>query len=499
VADILHQICAFLHNDLGTLYSLSLCSRLYSSIALPALYASLATFPSNDDEDRLTSDYSAYAARLRKWSSLWRSLALSALNPKNTYLPYAKHLRILDLGDLLSLMDEFRSPRVATLRKAFFEGGLEECEKLRVFASGTFFDFNLSTDFLADIITRGTRNAIALIRQTPERPSADEAEGHLSRWLLNLPHLEFLQVFSAEVFEDERARDALTQCPKLRSLKLYLWAQAAAMGEAENEDTALSQLLSCIQGSGLERFLMKHGTSTFGQLSISALSYFHGKTLVELEILDISMAALTQFSLAREITNLRSCTLSYDSQVAPDAGNHEYVHILSSFLSSNTALRVLDIRLPLFQSIINGTLKNLHLNTLRITEIAKSVPETVIVPEFWKAISTQALCLEELHLPPPFISDNSLVEFSDLPTDMISAICSLSKLRVLGANGFTRYITDDDILSLGLHCSELEQLSVIAPNLTDTSLEGLCKLPKLKELVNQYVHPYRIHNKSFGG
>jgi hypothetical protein len=375
---------------------------------------------------------------------------------------------------------------------------MEECEKMRVFASGTYFDDNLSTDFLADIITRGTRNAVALIRQTPERPSADEAEGHLSRWLLNLPHLEFLQVFSAEVFEDERARDALTQCPKLRSLKLYLWAQAAAMGEAENEDTALSQLLSCIQGSGLERFLMKHGTSTFGQLSISALSHFHGKTLVELEILDISMAALTQFSLATEITNLRSCTLSYDSTVAPVTSDPEYVQILSSFLSSNSSLRFLDIQLPLFQSIINATLKNLHLNTLRITEIAKSVPETVIIPEFWKAISTQASSLEELHLPPPFIYDNSLVEFSDIPTDMISAICTLSKLRVLGANGFTRYITDEDIHSLGLHCGELEQLSVVAPNLSDASLEGLSKLPKLKELFNQYPRPYPVYDRSSG-
>jgi hypothetical protein len=94
------------------------------------------------------------------------------------------------------------------------------------------------------------------------------------------------------------------------------------------------------------------------------------------------------------------------------------------------------------------------------------------------------------------MSDNSLVEFSDLPTDMISAICPLSKLRVLGASGFTRYITDEDIHSLGLHCSELEQLSVIAPNLTDTSLEGLSELPKFKELINQYVR--RIHNRSFG-
>jgi hypothetical protein len=52
---------------------------------------------------------------------------------------------------------------------------------MRVFASGTFSDFNLSTEFLADIITRGTRNAIALIQRTPERPSSDETEGHLSR------------------------------------------------------------------------------------------------------------------------------------------------------------------------------------------------------------------------------------------------------------------------------------------------------------------------------
>jgi len=491
--DIVHLICSFLHNDLGTLYSLSLACRLYSTIALPALYTSLTTFPSNDDEDRLQPESLQTSARLRKWSSLWRSLALSALDPQRTFLPYARHLRVLDLRDLLSLMDELRPSRMAPWRKAFFADGLEECEKVRVFASGTYFDFNLSTDFLADIITKGTRNAVALIRETPERPTAEEqGEGHLARWLLNLPHLEFLQVFSAEVFEDERVRDALTQCPKLRSLTIYLWSQAAALGEATAEDSALSQLLSSAgQGVGLERFVMEHGTRTFGQLSISALSHFHGRTLVELEILDISTSALTQLSLASNVTQLRICTLSYDSHITPEIDNIEnYIKTLSSFLSSNASLQILDIRVPNMEAVLKSSLQNLHLHTLRLTELIKPRVESLFGPDFWKAISTQSSSLQELYLPPPLVSENSLVEFSDLPGDMMTAVCSLPKLRTLEARGFTRYITDEDVYNVVINCRELRQLMLTSPLLTDAALMSLSGLPELREFLAQYAAPY---------
>jgi len=367
---------------------------------------------------------------------------------------------------------------------------LEECEKIRVFASGTFFDHNLSTDFLADIITKGTCNAGTLIRETPERPT--QGEGHLARWLLNLPHLEFLQVFSAEVFEDERVRDALTRCPKLRSLSMYLWSQTAALGEATAEDSALSQLLSSVgKGVGLERFVMKNGARTFGQLSISALSHFHGRTLVELEILDISTSALTQLSLASNITQLRSCTLSYDSHITPEIDNIEdYIKTLSSFLSSNAGLQILDIRLPNMEAILKSSLQNLHLHSLCLTELVNPRVESLFGPDFWKAISTQSSGLQELHLPPPLISENSLVEFSDLPGDMIAAICSLPKLRTLEASGFTRYITDEDVNNIVIHCRELRQLMLTSPLLTDAALMSLSGLPELREFLAQYAAPY---------
>ena len=405
-------------------------------------------------------------------------------------MPYARYLRVLHLGDLLSLMDELRPPRLAPQRKAFFTDGLEECEKIRVFASGSFFDYNLSADFLADIITRGTTNAVALIRQTSESPVA-EGEGDLARWLSNLPHLEFLQVFSAEAFEDERARDALTQCPKLRSLTIYLWSQAPAMGEATAEDSALSQVLSSAgQGVGLERFVMKHGARTFGRLSISALSRFHGKTLVELEILDISTSALTQLSLASNITQLRSCMLSYDSNVTPEIDNiEEYIKTLSSFLSSNPDLQILDIRVPNMEAILKSSLQNLHLHTLRLTELVKPRVESLFGPDFWKAISTQSSSLRELYLPPPLVSENSLVEFSDLPGDMIAAICSLPKLRLLEASGFTRYITDEDVYDIVVNCPELRQLMLTSPLLTDAALMSLSGLPELREFLAQYAGP----------
>src|SRR5579871_2029049 len=130
--DVVLLICSFLSEDLETLYYLALTCRLYSTVALPALYSSLDRFPSEyDDEDRLAEDSQSYTARLTAWSSLWRSLAMSAKDPLSTTINYAAFLRVLNLTDLLSLMEEFRHQRGQQVRNCFFAGGLEEYNKLR--------------------------------------------------------------------------------------------------------------------------------------------------------------------------------------------------------------------------------------------------------------------------------------------------------------------------------------------------------------------------------
>ena len=112
------MLCTSLADDSGTLYCLSLGNRFYSTVALTALYASLAKFPSDyDDElDRVAEDATSFTRRISKWSSLWKSLAMSALDSQSTIINYAGALRILNLRDLFSLMEDFRTARVQGVR-----------------------------------------------------------------------------------------------------------------------------------------------------------------------------------------------------------------------------------------------------------------------------------------------------------------------------------------------------------------------------------------------
>ena len=435
----------------------------------------LVKFPSDDDEDRLAEDATAYTNRLTKWSSLWKSLALSALNPTSTTINYAACLRVLNLRDLLSLMEEFRYHRAQRVRAEFFaEEGLQNCNKTYTFMEGQVrYDANASTYSLADIVASGTRNVTTLIRQTSERSSPNEAS-HLSRWLTCMPALESLQLLSAEVFEDKRARDAVTNCPNLKSLEIYLWTLNNALSSTTDPDASMSKLLSTITGHGLERLIIKHGLLSLRHLALSALSHYHGKSLNELEILDISDACLASFGIAQNITNLRSCILSYEGSVIPSTT----CDAISQFLARNKSLERLDLRLVGLQDILPTSLPSLRLKRLCLYDFT----DTVLPDPFWNAISTQSDSLETLILQ----ADSEPPELLRATDAMLNAIQLLYKLKVLTITGFAVVITDGDINDIVSSCQNLEEITLASPALSNESLKYLSTLPCLTTFLSQF-------------
>jgi hypothetical protein len=472
ISDVIHHLCTALSNDLGTLYNLALSSRLYSSVALPTLYLKLVKFPSDDDEDRLEEDATSYANRLTKWSSLWKSLALSALDPTSTMTNYAAYLRVLNLRDLLSFMEEFRSPRAQRIRAEFFaEKGLQNCNKTyKSFGGQIRYDVNESADSLTDIITSGTRNVTTLIRQTSEQPFPDKAL-HFCRWLTFMPALESLQLFLAEVFEDERARHAVVNCPNLKSLEIYLWTLNLPLPPTD-PDTSLAQLLSTIAGRGLEILIIKHGSTSFGHLSLSALSRYHGKSLKELEILDISDGCLASFGMA-QITNLRSCILSYSGLVIPSTT----CNAISQFLARNTSLERLELRLAGLQDIFPTAIPSLRLKYLCLYPLFNDV----LLDPLWNAISTQSDSLETLIL-------RGVSQDPDSPCNidtMLNAIRQLHKLKVLTITTSGVVVTDGDINQIVSNCRNLEEIT-LPGRLSDESLRSLSTLPRLTTFISQF-------------
>ena len=475
IPDVIYLICAALPSDLGTLYNIALSSRLYSSVALPTLYSTLVEFPSDDDEEKLAEDATEYANRLTKWSSLWKSLALSALNPTSTMINYAMYLRVLNLRDLLSLMEEFRNLRAQRVRAEFFaEEGLRGCNKTyKVMDGQTRQDANASTDSLADIIASGTRNVTTLIRQTYERPTSHDTS-HLSRWLTFMPTLESLQLLSAEVFEDERTRDAVANCPNLKFLEIYRWTLSNLLSSTTDPDTYLSQLLSTITGQGLERLVIKHGLLSFRYLSLSALSHYHGKSLNELEISDISDTCLASFSMAQNITNLRSCILSYNGWVI----SRTTCDAISQFLARNKSLERLDLRLVGFQNILPTALPSLRLNSLCLYNVV----DTVLPDPFWNALSSQSDSLETLILR----ADSENPELLLMTDVMLNAFRLLYKLKVLTITAFRVVITDENINEIVSSCRNLEEITLASPALSNESLRFLSTLPRLTTFISQF-------------
>ena len=78
------MICSVLSADPKTLLRVALSCHSYSHIALPTLYSTLEHFPGDDIVDWLAEKPETAETRIRKWSSLWKSIAMSAKTPRTT-------------------------------------------------------------------------------------------------------------------------------------------------------------------------------------------------------------------------------------------------------------------------------------------------------------------------------------------------------------------------------------------------------------------------------
>ena len=392
---------------------------------------------------------------------------MSALDNQSTAFNYARALRVLNLRDLLSLMEEFRPPRSQPIRAAFFAGGLEDCNKTRSYnitgTPQTVFDFNTSMDALADKITRGTSNVTTLIRQNTEPPLTQP--GHLHQWLRNLPALEILQVFSGDTFEDDRVRDAVTNCPNLKSLEIFHWPAVV------DPDEALSQLVSTISGKGLERLVVHSGNNCVRELALSALSTYHGSTLTELYVMDISDSFLSALAMATNITNLRICTFGLSVLNYNVSRNEESCDIVCQFLGQNTSLERLDLGLYGADKILTPVLPSLKLKHLSLTDVL----ETVLPDSFWMAMNSQSSTLELLHLK----TVSRYPELIRPSTKMINSIRLLYKLKSLTITAFSVALNDYEIGNIVESCPLLEDVYLASPSLTNHSLLELTSLQSL--------------------
>jgi hypothetical protein len=232
----------------------------------------------------------------------------------------------------------------------------------------------------------------------------------------------------------------------------------------------VSQFVSTISGKGLERLVITHGNFCVRELALSALSSYHGSTLTELEVLDVSDICLSALAMATNVTHLRSCTLSL-AGVPYDFPNEESCDIVSQFLGRNRSLERLDIGLFGLDKILIPVLPNLKLKHLSITDVF----ETVLPDSFWTAINSQSSSLESLALK----TVNRYPEFIRPSAKMINSIHLLYKLKVLNITAFSVVVNDWDVQEIIQSCPLLEDFYLASLSLSNRSLLQLASLPNL--------------------
>jgi len=263
----------------------------------------------------------------------------------------------------------------------------------------------------------------------------------------------------------------VTNCPNLKSLQIYHWPAVF------NSDKALSQFVSTISGKGLERLVVTHGHRCVRGLALSALSTYHGSTLTELEILDISDSCLSALAMATNITKLRSCTFSLGS-MNYNFNNEESCNIVSQFFAQNSALESLDIGLHGVDKILTPVLPSLKLTHLSITDVL----ETILPDSFWTAMNSQISTLESLTLR----TLNRYPELVRPSTKMINAIRLLYKLKSLTLTAFSVALNDYEVEDIVYSCPLLEDVYLASPSFTNRSLTALATLQNLTNFACLY-------------
>lgn len=460
ILPIIRLICSQLGDDLGSIYSMALTSHSQSQVALHALYSHLTEFP-GDHYDEPTENNTEHTKGLRKWSSLWKSLAQSSLSSSRTTINYVAALRVLDLNDLGDLMKKFEESSCQTVRAKFFEKGLEEYDKtaaLRAKQCGVNY-WKAVAESLTDLIVRQTRNVRTLIGPTP-------VSNRLHYWLNNTSSLTNLQMDSGESLGDERVVRALQGCPNLESLSLNYWTHSMLNGEVYNHDELLARLLRCL-ARGLRSFIINKAKGCLAKSAISALSSHHGKTLTELKVYALAPDCLYALA-ASDIINLRSCALYVDQSI-DWVESEEKLAALSDFLTRNRSLEDLDVGIPEIHKILGASIRNLQLKSLSVSDISNPIISM---------IASQALSLENLAIDNGFMFQ---MQPSFNEVNMPTQIC-LHKLRILTLSNFGDQFGDWVVGRIVENCPNIMLFSFGSRELSDQTLHHLSKLLRLQIL-----------------
>ncbi|EXJ81032.1 hypothetical protein A1O3_07320 [Capronia epimyces CBS 606.96] len=466
--EILSMICQELgkDGDFASLYRCALSSRSFADPALRTMYQLHQNSPVFEQRDELDvrqrpMNYATKAAEqaqfYRKWTLLWRSIVLSGLDDHNTYKPYCRYIKTLDVRNLSAMLEDPKF--TGNVRKAFFADGLQT------------FHFPKREYNRQGIDTVATVNAIGEA-VTAKTTLLEEIDGHISpgflpRWIARSPKLETMVLWKGDALADGAGATIRDHCENFRNLTIHEWLSPDA-------DEAFATFLDELKPDTLGYFEMI-SYNNLGKRSFEALG--RHKTLKQLDLGNLTQEAMQNLNALKECTEIHTLKLGDNyGTVQLEALNNDVFLEVVEWLSSCTKLRDLSLK-----KFVDGPAILSRISYSPNVKLTKLSLEGYTVRQTSAQLFHSALA-EQKSLESVWLKGNGEDTTADDLQIMVEGLCNLTNLRELVLKDVSDEFSEDHIVSLALSLPLLEDFWTSGGEVSADILPALANLKHLRNL-----------------
>lgn len=380
----------------------------------------------------------------------------------------------LKLGDFKELLSDIAPNN--DLRQRFFQGDMASYEMmLQSTAANVATRRNRPRLDLQGIINKVGDAVTLFVKEAADRDNRAVALTHLEgqsipldvlpNWTSRLATLMSLHIQDGSVIGEQVAQSIRDNCPKFRELRCFY-----CNGPTVDED--LAAFFRTIPPNSLEVFSVS-SQNHMGKEALAALS-LHSSSLKRLGLSGLQSSAFEHLGSLRECVSLESLELEANRGTAADwesTFSESFADTVAwlSACASMTSLKLWHVECA--ASLLKIILKA---PKLRLTSLDLNLLDAN--DELYASLGKQ-VALEGFYLRS---NDVLLDAASPQHTQFVQSVCKLENLRVLDIMQTT--ITDNDLDSLAVALTNLEELSFDGEGMGDPILSSILLMQKLKNI-----------------
>ncbi|KAI9723120.1 MAG: hypothetical protein M1828_004368 [Chrysothrix sp. TS-e1954] len=483
--DVLHLVCQelALREDFPTLFKCAVSSKTLAPLALAALYRNHGKSRVNDEEAEGSNAAPQQELLVQKWSIMWRSIILAALN--GTLFPYCRYLKSLELRDLQNLLED--SKFRGRIQTNFFSGSLSKFHhevEVQAFKRHSDKRVNRPSKRL-DVQTTIEAIGDAIIPQQPflEQLSGQFSSSSLKSWATSLKNLQRLELRDGDALTDVDGamhRALHKNCPGLKALMIFQWQHPGA-------DEMLANFIKGMRPNSLQTLQTltdRCGISTQTCLALSE----HGQSLKHVHLC-FDADAVASMGLLQGCTAVEALHLEMPNTIDLELTQHDVFLELIGWLRQCTKLR--KIVLNEFRSAPSILLPLLQTQDLALAELEinanRNLYKAEVSLDFHRALAKQTT-LRSLRLKAEGESDSSLL--ADTVVDCVSKLVNLKELQL---PGISETFGDQETIELLTPLTQLEGVFLGGYEVGDRVLDAVARLQHLKSITFQSLSVFTMN------